>query len=136
MLCDVYEKFIDICLGDYGLDPCHYFSSPGLVWNAMLKMTGVKLEKINDIDMYLLLEKRMRGRILYISKIYSKSGDDNDIMYWDVNNLYGWAMGCNYLPYGGFRWLNKEEIKKFDIFSIKEDSRIGYILEVDLEYCK
>ena len=33
----------------YGLDPCHYFSSPGLSWDAMPKMTGVKLEKISDI---------------------------------------------------------------------------------------
>ena len=37
-------------------------------------------------------------------------------MYWDANNLSGWAMGCNCLPYGGFKWLSKEEIKKFDIF--------------------
>ena len=57
-------------------------------------------------------------------------------MYWDANNLYGWAMGCNYLQYGGFKWLNKEEIKRFNLDNIKEDSKIGYILEVDLEYCK
>ena len=42
---DVFEKFIATCLKFYGLDPCHYFSSPGLSWDAMLKMTGVKLEK-------------------------------------------------------------------------------------------
>ena len=45
LLADVFEKFIDTCLKFYGLDPCHYFSSPGLSWDAMLKMTGVKLEK-------------------------------------------------------------------------------------------
>ena len=58
---------------DYGLDPCHYFSSPGLSWDAMLKMTGIKLEKINDIDMYLFLEEGMRGGISYSSKRYKKS---------------------------------------------------------------
>ena len=99
-------------------------------------MTGTKLEKINDIDMYLFVEKGMRGGISYISKRYSKSNDSIDIMYWDMNNLYGWAMGCNYLPYGGFKWLNKEEINNFNIFSIKENSNIEYILEVDLEYCR
>ena len=52
LLADVFEKFIDMCLKFYNLDPCHYFSSPGLTWDAMLKMTGVKLEKISDIDMY------------------------------------------------------------------------------------
>ena len=57
LLCDVFEKFISVCLVDYGLDPCHYFISPGLSWNAMLKMTGIRLEKINNIDVYLFLEK-------------------------------------------------------------------------------
>ena len=49
LLADVLEKFIGTCLKYYGLDPCHSFSSPGLSWDAMLKMTGVKLEKIFDI---------------------------------------------------------------------------------------
>ena len=44
LLCDVFEKFI-VCLKDYGLDPCHCFSSPGLAWDVMLKMAGIKLEK-------------------------------------------------------------------------------------------
>ena len=139
LLCDAFEKLIDVCSKDYSY---HYFSSPGLAWDAMLKMTGIKLEKINDIDVYLFLEKGMRGGISYISKRYSKSKEDINIMYWDANNLYGWAIGCNYLPYGGFKWLSKEEIERFDIFlgyalhSMKENSKIGDILEVDLEYCK
>ena len=54
---DVFEKFITTCLKYYGLDPCHYFRSPGLSWDAMLKMTGIKLEKISDIDKYLFIEK-------------------------------------------------------------------------------
>ena len=54
---DVFEKFIATCLKFYRLAPCHYFSSPGLSWDAMLKMTGVKLEKIPGIDKYLFIEK-------------------------------------------------------------------------------
>ena len=57
LLVDVFEKFIDTCLKFYKLDPCHYFSSPGLSWDAMLKMTGVELEKISDIDIYLFIKK-------------------------------------------------------------------------------
>ena len=45
LLLAVFEKFIDTCLKFYKLDPCHYFSSPGLSWDVMLKMTGVKLTK-------------------------------------------------------------------------------------------
>ena len=63
---DVFEKFIDTYLKFYGLDPCHYFSSPGLSWDAMLKMTGVRL--IVDIDMYLFIEKELTGGTSYIAK--------------------------------------------------------------------
>ena len=55
------------------------------------------------------------------------------IIYLDENNLYGWAM-TQYLPYGGFKWLGKEEIDDFDLNLVKENSSIGYTLEVDLEY--
>ena len=93
LLVDVFEKFVKTCLNYYRLDPCHYFSSPGLSWDAMLKMTRIKLGLISDVDMHLLIEKRMRGGISYISKRYSKIDRDNKfIMYWDANNLYGWAM--------------------------------------------
>ena len=135
LLCDVFAKFIGVCSKDYELDPCHYFSSPGLSWDAMLEMTGISLEKIHDIDMYLFLDKGMRREVSYISRRYSKSRGDISIMYWDMNNLYGTVMSFDYLPYGGFRWLSKEEIKRFDLDSIPLNSKIGYILEVDLEYC-
>ena len=103
LLADVFEKVIDTCLRFYELDPCHYFSSPGLSWDAMLKMTGVKLEKISDFDKYLFIEKRLNGGISYIAKKYAKANNkymkDDDpkkpskfIIYLDLNNLYGWAM--------------------------------------------
>ena len=59
----------------YTLDPSHYFSPPGLSWDAMLKMTGVELEKILDIDMYLFIKKGLRGRISYIAKRYAKANN-------------------------------------------------------------
>ena len=62
LLADVFEKFIDACLKFYGLDPCHYFNSPGLSLDAILKMTGVKLGKISDIDKYLFIEKKTKRR--------------------------------------------------------------------------
>ena len=115
LLADVFEKFIDTCLKYYGLDPCHYFSAPELSWDAMLKMTAVKLEKISDIDQYLFIEKGTRGGVSYIAKRYAKANnkymsdyDSNKqstfITYLDKNNLYGWSMS-EYLPYGEFEWL-------------------------------
>ena len=75
LLADVFEKFVDTCLKFSGLDPCHYFSSPGLSLDAMLKMTGVKLEKILDIDICLFIEKVLRGGISYIAKRYAKANN-------------------------------------------------------------
>ena len=63
-----FEKFINTCLKYYGPDPCHYFSSPGSSWDAMLKMSEIKLEKIPDIDKHLFIEKGLGGRISYIVK--------------------------------------------------------------------
>ena len=37
LLADVYEKFRDKCIEIYGLDPSHFLSAPGLVWQACLK---------------------------------------------------------------------------------------------------
>ena len=58
LLCDLFEKFIRVCLKDYSLDPSYYISGPGLSWDIMLKMTGVELEEINNIDMQLFLKDR------------------------------------------------------------------------------
>ena len=75
LLADVFQKFIDTCLKFSKLDPCHYFSSPGLSWDAMLKMTGVKLEKTSNIDIYFFFEKGLRGGISYIAKRYSEANN-------------------------------------------------------------
>ena len=142
LLADVFEKFIDTCLKSYGLNLCHYVSYPGLSWNAMLKMTGVGLEKMSDIDMYLFIEKGLRGGISYIAKRYAKANNkymkDYDpkkpskfISYLDMSNLYGWAMS-SYLSYGEFK--SSKNVDGFDVNSISEKSPIGYILEVDLKY--
>ena len=139
---DVFEKFISTGLKFYGLDACHYFSSPGLSWDRMLKMTGVKLEKISYTDKYLFIEKGLRGGISYIAKRYTKANNKymNDydpkksstfISYLDMNNLYGWAMS-EYLPYEGFKWL--KNVDGFDVMLISEKSPLGYFLEVDLQY--
>ena len=144
LLADVFENFIKTCLDYYGLDPCHYFSAPGLSWDAMLKMTRVKLKLVDDIKMYLFIEKEMRGGISYISKRRSKAKnqymecydsrkESKFIMYWDANNVYGWGMSQP-LPYDEFDWSTKKEINELDLDSISENSSIGYILEVDIKY--
>ena len=58
-------------------------------------------------------------------KCYDSSKESKFIMYLDANNFYGWAIS-QYLPYGGFKWLNQKEIDKFDVNSIDENSSDGY----------
>ena len=100
----------------------------------MLKMTGVKLEKISDIDKYLFIEKGLRGEISYIAKRYAKANNkymntydpkkpSTFISFLDMNNLYGWAMS-KYLPDEWFKWL--KNIDEFDVMLINEKSPIRY----------
>ena len=88
LLIDVFEKFIDACLKYYGLDPYHYFSAPGLSWDAMLKMTNIELEKISDIDKYLFIEKGLRGGISCIAKRYAKANNKYLIDYDPQNHQH------------------------------------------------
>ena len=146
LLADVFENFRKTCLEYYKLDPCHYFTSPGLSWDAMLKMTNIKLELMTDIDMFQFIEKGMRGGISYITnrhgkannkymKKYDEKAPSKYIKYLDANNLCGWAMS-QYLPTSSFKWLTEEKINNLDLAKYKKDSKKGLILEVDLEYPK
>ena len=52
-----------MCLKEYELDPAHFLSLPGLVWQACLKKTNVELELLTDYDMLLMVEEGIRGGI-------------------------------------------------------------------------
>ena len=141
LLADVFESFRSTCLEYYKLDPCHYFSAPGLSWDALLRMTEINLDLISDLDAQLFIEKGMRGGISYIAhrhavannkymKNYNPARESSYIMYLNANNLYGWAMSQS-LPVGDFKWLDPED---FILDNYTDDTRKGVILEVDLEY--
>jgi hypothetical protein len=120
-LADVFESFRDMSVQHYNLDPAHYYTAPGMFWDAALKLTGAKLELITDPDMFWMVEKGKRGGVSTITKRYAKANnqymgeaydpgkESSFITYLDANNLYGWAMSKP-LPVGGFRWLTDEEL--------------------------
>ena len=90
----------DTCLDKYGLDPSHFLTAPGLSWQAALKMTGVKLELMTDLDMLLMFEQGIRGGITQAVHRYAKANNPymvidmiinkkrSYIQYLDANNLY------------------------------------------------
>jgi len=116
-------------------------TSPGVAWDAMLKMTEINLELISDTDMQLFIEKGLRRGISYIAHRYGKVNNKymkdynpekkkSYLFYLDANNLYGWAMSQT-LPPGDFQWLDPESV---NLDNYTEESEKGLILEVDLEY--
>ena len=147
LLADVFENFRDICLKIYGLDPVHYYTAPGLAWDACLKMTNVQLELLNDVNMLLMFEKGIRGGISIISNRYGEANNkymkgfnknklSKFLMYLDANNLYGCAMSEK-LPTHGFKWLTSGEMEKlFKNQVVQVWEKTPCILEVDLEYPK
>ena len=144
LLSDVFENFRATCLKHYNLDPAHYYTSPGLTWDACLKETGQELQLLHDYDMLMLFERGIRGGISHISMRYAEANNkymvnynsskpSNYIQYLDANNLYGWAMSQP-LPTHDFKWLRDLTIDS--VINILEHPKKnkGYIFEVDLVY--
>ena len=142
-LADVFENFRKTSLKNYKLDPCHYYTNPGLAWDACLKITKQKLQLLADYDMLMMFEQGIRGGMTHISKRYAEAKnkymkDFNEtkpstfIQYFDANSLYAWAMAQK-LPTHGFKWMdvNLPKVKKL---LKKKDTKQGYIFEVDLDY--
>ena len=142
VIVNVFENFREQCLKAYGLDPAHYYTTPGLTWDVMLKYTKIKLELLTDINKLMFIELGIRGGASQCSNRYAKANNpymavynENEeiiyLVYFDANNLYGWAM-AQWLPHGGFKWVPNVYIN----FNVHDDYPVGYILEVDLEYPK
>ena len=152
LLADVFEIFRDTCLKNYKLDPAHFYTAPGLAWQALLKTAAeycqheekrkdcelcpgkFRLELLTDIDMLLMVEKGIRGGITQAVKRYAKANNKymkdlcnpNEksicIQYLDANNLYGWAMVQN-LPTHGFKWRNGEDFTTEKIDELVKKTR-------------
>ncbi|XP_043467547.1 uncharacterized protein LOC122501849 [Leptopilina heterotoma] len=137
-----HAQKVNQCLTAYGLDPAHYYTTPGLTWDAMLKYTNIRLELLTDIDMVMFVEREIKGGVSQCTNRYAKANnpymenlneneETSSIMYFDANNLYGWAM-VHSLPCGGFEWV--ENVGNDFDFNVSDNGSIGFILEVALDY--
>ena len=154
LLTDVFENFRRLCLAKDGLDPTHYLSLPGYSFDNLLKRRrdqgeeAIQLFNEHQLDMYVFMEKAIRGGVCMISNRYAKANNRHHmksydpakkssyIWYLDANNLYGWAMS-QLLPIGGFCWMRDSEVTTWTaeiVAGLDPQGAAGYMLEVDLEY--
>ena len=113
VLANVFKNFQNTCLKIYKLDPDHIYASPGLAWQAAFKNIKVKLELFTNINMLSKVEKCIRGGKCSSStgkenkicmKHYDKSKESSYLKYWNVDNLYKWAV-LQTLPVDDYEWV-------------------------------
>ena len=111
LLAEVIQRFREMILNDFGLDPCHFISLPSLSKDIMLKTGNVRLDLISDLDMIYFFKNNIRGGLSYVAtryadvdKLEEKTGEKHSLLYVDANSLYGGAMSHK-LPLGDYRWL-------------------------------
>ena len=139
-----------MCLRHYSLDSVHFYTAPGLALQGALKMTGISIDLISDtvdksnIDLHLFMKQGIRGGVSMISHRHGRANNPlvesydvakptNHLIYWDANNLYGWAMSQP-LPYDSLRWLDDDDVDRLDVVNVPVDADEGYFLEVHLHY--
>ena len=95
--------------------------------------------------MLVMVEKGIKGGIYHSIYCYAKANnkymkdyDENNessyLQYWDVNNLYGWAMSQKFLA-NNFKWV--EDTCQFNedfIKNCKGESHKIHFLEIDVQY--
>ena len=144
LLANVFQAFRKVCLKNYGLNPAHFYTAPGLAWKACLKKTRIRLELLLDPDILLMFERRIRGGITqsihrwakannsYMGSEFKPNEKTNYLQYLNANNLYGCAMSQP-LPTGKFKWV---EVKPNKIRKLIKCKDKGYLLEVNVKYPK
>ena len=144
---NIFESFRRVCLENYGLNPLHFYTAPGLAWKACLKKTSIRLELLLDPDMLLMFERGIRGGITqpvhgwaaannpYMGSEYDPSCPTKYLQYLGENNLYGWAMSQP-LPTWGFHWVDLDKSKgfKYIVDELAKHKDRGYLLELDVAY--
>lgn len=63
LLADIFKNFRKWTLKTYKIEPLHFVSLPSLSMSCALKQSKVKLQLIDDPDIYLMIEQGMRGGI-------------------------------------------------------------------------
>ena len=152
LLAAAMSCFRDVCYRTYGLDCCQYFTASNLSGDAMMKVCQPNIELLTERSHLDLVENMTRGGI---SSVFSEricTANNKDLPYYnpskppaqiimlDANNLYGGVMENYALPIGSFELISDEwdaetqDQLLCEILATSDDSDLGYILEVDIDY--
>ena len=85
LLADVFEKFGNMCLEIYELDPEKFVEAPGLTWQAALKKTRNKVLQEKYVTLFINMQKLMTNTWKITRKIKNRH-------IFNIGNLYGWEM--------------------------------------------
>ena len=137
LLADLFEKFIEISISNFGINPLYHISLPGTTWSNGLRYTRVELELIKNVDLFQMFENGIRGGLSGVfGDRYIESDNNTVILHVEMNNFYGFAM-LLYRPTGNFQIYENNSITKSfinKVISTHDCSNIGYVLIVDLIY--
>jgi len=134
LLTDIFEAFRAKSMVEDGLEPLNFFSIPGMSWASALKTLDQPIELLQDMTMYNLIESGIRGGMTFVNKHHVVADDNTELLYVDINNLYGWALSQK-LPCRDFEW----KVEESDLCNIlqeckysKFEGKKAYFVEVDL----
>jgi DNA polymerase type B, organellar and viral/Recombination endonuclease VII len=133
LLADVFETFRSTARQEDGLDPANFLSIPGLSWCAALRSMSRSLDLLQDLEMYTFFESGIRGGMTFVNRHYACRNADTELLYIDINNLYGWALSQR-LPARGFSWiLEQDELNRIINSPLPDENAVfGLVLEVDI----
>ena len=136
LLAEAVMQFREIIYQDGGLDMFQYLSLPQLSLDFQLKQSKNEYELISDPTMHVMLEQNIRGGVVYAAQRYIENDEqdnESDLMYVDMNNLYGLSMK-GLLPTSNYQWLELHELEAIDWYTVDTEGSTGYILMVDISY--
>jgi hypothetical protein len=68
LLCEAFNKFRDLAVDEFELDPSRFVSLPSFAFSSMLRMTKVRIAPLNNIDMFLMIKNGIRGGHSFITE--------------------------------------------------------------------
>ena len=137
LLADVFQQFREKSILENQLEPLNFFGVPGMAWASALITLKEPIELLTDNEMYNFFESGIRGGLTFVNKHYVCASDNTELLYIDVNNLYGWALSQS-LPYKKFKWIIQESDLQQVLQECQQKENLnaldyGYVMEVDME---